>query len=191
MGPLQGKYVLTPRDMQYLSTHTSMSKEDIQTRFEQFCVQHPDGKIPKDDFKSTLQTCYSGCDIKKIDEYMYRMYDKDRDGFIDFKEFTVCLYMLSSGSPEEKLRQIFKVFDINNDGVISQLEMTKLVREMYNLIDRPSHVNPISFAKQIFNEMDTDHDGEVSEEDFISACLNDEKYSSLLAGKLLDAMTLS
>jgi len=189
MGQLHGKYVLTKRDIDYLSSHTSMTKEEIQARYDQFMLKHPDGKIPKEEFQSILQTCYSGCDIKKLDDYVYRMYDKNQDGFIDFKEFTIVLYMLSSGSAEEKLLQMFDIFDTHRTGYISQLEMTKLVREMFSCIDsteRPPGSNPISFSKMIFNEMDKDRDGQISKQEFIQACLDDDSFSSLLALKLLE-----
>ena len=44
---------------------------------------------------------------------------KLQDGHIDFREFMIVLYIMSNGSPEENLKQIFRVFDINNDGTIS------------------------------------------------------------------------
>ena len=192
MGQLQGKYVLTERDISYLSSNTSLSKDDIRTRFDQFLLQHPDGKIAKDDFAEILHACYSNCDIKKIEDYVYRMYDQDRDGWIDFKEFTMVLYMMSSGSPEDKLRQMFRIFDVNNDGVITQLEMTKMVREMFQVLDyteKPHNSNPISFSKLLFKEMDVDGDGEISKDEFVQACLNNDKFSSILAYKLLDAIS--
>ena len=48
------------------------------------------------------------------------MYDSNGDGFIDFREFMLVLYILSSGTPEENLKQIFRIFDINNDKSISR-----------------------------------------------------------------------
>ena len=192
MGQLQGKYVLNKRDIDYLSAHTQMSKEEIQSRYDQFMIKHPDGKIPKDEFLAILQACYADCDIKKLDAYVYRMYDKNKDGFIDFKEFTIVLFMLSSGSPEEKLLQIFDIFDSSRTGFISQLEMTKLVREMFHVIDsteRPPGMNPISFSRLIFNEMDSDGDGQISKQEFIKACLDDESFSSILAIKLLESIS--
>ena len=192
MGQLQGKYVLNKRDVEYLSKHTKMSKDEIQSRYDQFMIRHPDGKIPKADFLSTIQACYSDCDIKKLDDYVYRMYDKNKDDFVDFKEFTVVLYMLTSGSPEEKLLQICDIFDTNRTGFISQLSMTKMVREMYNVIDmseRPPGMNPISFANFIFNDMDTNRDGQISKEEFIKACLDNESFSSILATKLIESIS--
>ena len=191
MGQLQGKYVLNKRDIDYLSQHTHMSRDEIQSRYEQFMIKHPDGKIQKDDFMAILQACYTDCDIKKLDEYVYRMYDKDKDGYIDFKEFTIVLFMLSSGSPEEKLLQIFDIFDTHRTGYISQLEMTKLVREMFHVIEsteRPPGMNPISFSRLIFNEMDADGDGQISKDEFIKACLDDESFSSVLAIRLLESI---
>ena len=49
-----------------------------------------------------------------------------QDGHIDFREFMIVLYIMSNGSPEENLKQIFRVFDINNDGTI-----TLKVRELF------------------------------------------------------------
>ena len=46
-------------------------------------------------------------------------YNHFQDGHIDFREFMIVLYIMSNGTPEENLKQIFRVFDINNDGTIT------------------------------------------------------------------------
>ena len=58
-----------------------------------------------------------------------------QDGSIDFREFMIVLYVMSNGSPEENLRQIFRVFDINNDGKISVSELKRIVKDLFHLIN--------------------------------------------------------
>ena len=58
-----------------------------------------------------------------------------QDGHIDFREFMIVLYVMSNGSPEENLKQIFRVFDINNDGSISLKELQRIVKDLFHLIN--------------------------------------------------------
>merc|ERR1719199_2411650 len=59
------------------------------------------------------------------------IFDIDKDGKISFEEFVVGLQKLSStGSEEEKLRFAFKIYDINNDGFISNGELFDVLKMM-------------------------------------------------------------
>ena len=73
-----------------------------------------------DNFLFLFQVCYPSTDTEKLEKHIFRMYDSNGDGFIDFREFMLVLYILSSGTPEENLKQIFRIFDINNDKSISR-----------------------------------------------------------------------
>lgn len=46
------------------------------------------------------------------------------------------LYVMSNGSAEENLRQIFRIFDINSDGTISQKELQKIVKDLFHLLKK-------------------------------------------------------
>ena len=48
-------------------------------------------------------------DPSLIIEHLFRIFDRDNDGTIDFKEFVLATEITSSGDPEEKLRWTFKV----------------------------------------------------------------------------------
>ena len=73
------------------------------------------------------------------------MYDKNGDGHIDFREFMIVLYIMSNGTPEENLKQIFRIFDINNDGTLEPKELDRLVKDLFQMFtkkdnpDRSSH----------------------------------------------------
>ena len=53
-----------------------------------------------------------------------------------FREFMIVLYVLSNGSPEENLKQIYRVFDINNDGSISRKELKRIVKDLFHLLSK-------------------------------------------------------
>ena len=48
-------------------------------------------------------------DPSVIIEHLFRIFDRDGDGTIDFKEFVLATEITTSGQPEEKLRWTFKV----------------------------------------------------------------------------------
>ena len=51
------------------------------------------------------------------------MYDTNKDGSIDFKEYMISVYNMMNGSPEERLNLMFPLFDMNNDGLVSYEEI--------------------------------------------------------------------
>ena len=63
----------------------------------------------------------------------YRLYDTNNDGYIEFREFMLLVYILSKGSPEENLEQIFKLLDEDNSGEISMKEFKQVVHDMFLL----------------------------------------------------------
>ena len=64
---------------------------------------------------------------------MFRIFDKDGDGSIDFKEFMIATDMTSSGDPEEKLRWAFRMYDKDGSGEIDVDEMVDIFSLMYTV----------------------------------------------------------
>ena len=123
-----------------------------------------------------------------MEKHVFRVYDTNNDGFIDFVEFMVIFYIMSDGSPEEVLEKIFRVFDLNSDGSISNKEMERLVKDMYKLLktDDPAIAAKDMISKSAFAEMDKNEDGKVTLEEFRTACLGREEFSKMLAVKVID-----
>merc|ERR1712048_459875 len=95
---------------------------------------------------------------------------------------------MAGGSEEEVLTKIFRLFDVNSDGVISKKEMKRLVKDMYGLLKRedPNICAADLVAKTAFAEMDKDEDGKVSLDEFLTACKAEEDFSKLLSSAAID-----
>ena len=91
--------------------------------------------------------------------------DKNKDGSISFFEFVHGLNSLSAGaSNEEKLRFAFQIYDMNNDGFISNGELFTVLKMMVgnNLTD----VQLQQLVDRTIIKGDKDHDGMLSFEEF-------------------------
>ena len=55
------------------------------------------------------------------------MFDRDRSGFIDFREFCCGLSIISLSSTNEKIRFVFDLFDLDRDGYLNRPELRTLL----------------------------------------------------------------
>jgi len=190
MGCINGRPVLSQEDLDFIANHTAITRDEVDQQYENFLTRHPDGKITKRDFRNMMQACYPGTDTAKLESHIFRMYDSNGDGHIDFREFMIVLYIMSNGTPEENLKQIFRVFDINNDGTVSQKELQRIVKDLFHLFKKDENtdkLNKDNLAEEAFKEMDANTDGKITQEEFIRACLDQESaLSTMLALKVID-----
>merc|ERR1712079_142469 len=193
MGCVHATTILTNEDFEFIAKNTALTKVQVESRYQNFLKLHPDGRISRKSFHSMMKECYPGADTEKLERHIFRMYDTNEDGHIDFREFMIVLYVMSNGSPEENLKQIFRVFDINNDGSISLKELQRIVKDLFHLINEKNAdlASQEVLAESAFNEMDENHDGQVSEEEFIEACMSQKKFSTMLTLKIIDVFVSS
>merc|ERR1711931_228833 len=188
MGSKNGKPVLTDDQAQALANSSGLDVVQVREHFDAFVAEHPNGKMKKKDFREMMSKALPKKDAGKMEKHVFRIYDTNNDGYIDFVEFMVVFYIMSEGSAEEVLGKIFRVFDVNSDGTISNKEMKRLVKDMYGLLkaEDPNVAADKMIAKSAFAEMDKNEDGKVSLEEFKSACLGREEFSKMLAVKVID-----
>merc|ERR1712142_481264 len=184
----KGRPVLREEDITALSKSSGLDAAEVMETFEAFLAEHPNGKMTQKDFRLMITKAVPKKDAAKMEKHVFRMYDSDNDGFIDFTEFMLVFYIMSDGTVEEVLAKIFKVFDVNGDGVISTKEMNKLIKDMYGLLktEDPNIAAQNMIAKTAFAEMDKNKDGKVTREEFVSACLEQHEFSKMLALKIVD-----
>jgi len=188
MGSKNGKPVLREEDITALCKSSGLDEAQVKESFEAFVAEHPNGKMKPKDFREMMSKALPKKDASKMEKHVFRIYDSNNDGYIDFSEFMLIFFIMSDGAPEEVLTKIFRVFDVNSDGTITQKEMTKLIKDMYGLLksEDPNLAAKDLIAKSAFAEMDKDEDGKVSTAEFIAACMGQEEFSKMLAIKVID-----
>ena len=182
------KPFIRDEDIEALSKSSGMSKEDVKKAFDSFNKEHPDGKMKKGDFAKMMAQALPKKVASKMGEHVFRMYDVNNDGYIDFVEFMVIFYIMDGGTPEEILEKLFRVFDINSDGSISNKEMERLVTDMYSLLQNEDATIAAKdmISESAFAEMDKNEDGKVTLEEFKTACLGHDEFSKMLAVKVVE-----
>jgi len=77
--------------------------------YRKFLIECPDGVLTKSDLHTMYARIMPKEDPSVIIDHLFRIFDRDCNGTIDFKEFVLATDITTSGAPEEKLRWTFKV----------------------------------------------------------------------------------
>lgn len=177
-------------ELLFLCSETGSSETEVRGKYKTFLASHPSGQISHEAFDELLAECFPAADLANIRDHIWRIYDVNMDGVIDFSEFLVALDIMSNGTPEQNLEQLFRFFDVNRNGYIDKREMELVVGDLMML---ENNHNDEHIAQDVFSEMDENEDGDISLDEFVQACLCHKKSSSMLTMKVvnlfLDSMT--
>ena len=117
----------------------------------------------------------------------------DNDNYIDFNEFMIAMGVRCRGPPEEKLKWMFAMFDINNDGTVTKQEMISILRSLYKINEPPKDSSsrlscikketPDTHTNKIFASYDRNNDGVLTLAEFLLLKESDPKLMELVYGK--------
>ena len=68
-------------------------------------------------------------------DQMFQLIDQDGNGFISFREFLDMIVIFAKGSPEDKLKLMFDMYDVDKSGRLNREEFKKMLKAMMELVN--------------------------------------------------------
>jgi len=184
MGKTQSK--LSQEQLQELQKSTLFERKELQQWYKGFLKDCPNGALTKPEFQKIYKQFFPFGDPTTFADYVFKVFDSDRSGTIDFKEFICALSVTSRGTLDDKLKWAFQLYDIDGDGEISYDEMLKIVEAIYKMVGSMVKLpededTPAKRVAKIFRMMDKDENGSLTMEEFREGSQKDQTIVSALS----------
>ena len=109
-----------------LKLNTKFTENEICQWYENFQKQCPTGRISPEEFESIYARFFPESDATTYAQHVFRSFDTNDDGTLDFKEYIIALHMTSTGKTTRKLEWAFSLFDVDKNGYITKTEVTEI-----------------------------------------------------------------
>ncbi|WAR22996.1 HPCL1-like protein [Mya arenaria] len=126
-----GKSRLPPQTLSELQANVDVdfTHEEIQQWYHEYLktTGRYKTRLTREDFQRVYDSVFVG-DSRDFVGHLFRTFDLNNDGYVDFKEFIVGLCVSGSERVDRKLGWAFRMYDTDGSGAITREEMTIMLK---------------------------------------------------------------
>ncbi|KAF0872602.1 recoverin [Crocuta crocuta] len=178
---------LSKEILEELQLNTKFTEEELCAWYQSFLKDCPSGRITRQDFQSIYAKFFPEADPKAYAQHVFRSFDANSDGTLDFKEYVIALHMTSAGKTNQKLEWAFSLYDVDGNGAISKNEVLEIVMAIFKMIspedvkNLPEDENtPEKRTEKIWGFFGKEDDDKLTEEEFIEGTLANREILRLI-----------
>ena len=171
MGSVTSKSCLSQSDLSYLLQNTGYDQATVQAWYQVFTKTCKSETMTIQQFVHLFKTVFRYKIGYQCCELVFKTFNTSKSGFMTFVEFLVAVHVMNKGSPEEKLRWTFKLYDVNEDGLLTLDEVIQVFQTIFTL--RSTARNK---ATELFNRISIDGREALTEDQFVENCT---KYGNI------------
>ncbi|KAK4518735.1 phosphatidylcholine and lysophosphatidylcholine phospholipase [Mucor velutinosus] len=183
------------RENNALSKTTHFSTKEIDNLRQNVKTQDQNN-ITADVFKDSVKQCMPTVSMTD-DAFLQRLYcafggDEEKEQCLDFSKFVDGLSVFMKGTPEEKLKLSFKLYDVDKDGFISKDELEHVMLQLSKMMANEDKQDE-EIQRSIdcmFEDFDVDCDGKLSFDEYKLSAMKEPLIADFLE-RFLDQHNLS
>uniref|UniRef100_A0A8C1VZB3 Recoverin-like n=1 Tax=Cyprinus carpio TaxID=7962 RepID=A0A8C1VZB3_CYPCA len=163
-----------------LKLNTKYTEEELCAWYATFLKECPSGRITKEQFEGIYASFFPDADPTAYARHVFRSFDTNADGTLDFKEYIVALHLTSSGKTLRKLEWAFALYDVDGNGTISKNEVRDCVVFDMSVISDMLRNTPEKRADKIWTFFGKKEDDKIGEGEFIQGVMENKDILRLI-----------
>jgi Ca2+-binding EF-hand superfamily protein len=180
---------LPPQLVEELEVMTSFSYAEINDLYRQFRHDCPDLKMSKIQFRELYRGTFPNGDPDKFADLVFKSFDREDRGYIDFRQFLTTLSAQLKGNFEKKLDWLFGLYDTEHVDYITKEALLEMITAIHDLhvgaLPSEDQLSPDEVASHIMKQAgQLEHPGRIYRNDFIRAAMTSNTLASILQGTI-------
>ncbi|CAF1076133.1 unnamed protein product [Adineta ricciae] len=171
----QSKNLQHPRSLDEIVKCTRFSKSEVRLLYRGFKQECPSGNVSEERLREIYVQIFPQGNALRYTHLLFSVLDRNHKGTFTFDDYILTLSVLCRGTIDEKLRWIFRLYDINGEGSITRDSVAEVILSFYDLLGRSvqprvEEEDVQEHVDRIFESILSTSTEEIALEDFIEYC---------------------